>query len=471
MPEDRRKLENFKTAVIVVLFLTTILLLFLVWRTGGTPDSFKLPLLGQKSKASWIPAAEEFIEPDAVIYGYGDGTYTKNTEMTDYLFREAVSAMAEASGRCTIAVSEITEDQYRELLRSYETVRIEFPFPIPFGEFCDRSGIKRQSGFDAAESMEEIFVCSAVDESFFICSGGKYYRFMCDSELYLGKRWVTQKQPEDEILYSAEDLLGVNNTTPVPLAVQSNMAYLQCSPETDNKEDLRVSIAEAVFGEKFEFVRRITDNFGTVTYMYGYGQKTLTSYEDGTFEYRTEQQTGQDAGFYKSLETAIAFVADAGGWGNKEDGLNFLLTGFTAEGGARNKVYNFEFSQLIGGNIRLYSEEGPAIKVQVSAGSVCYFSRDVVKAELKTADLRPAADAVNVIAGNCNLMYKVLSSSILSETSDEAFTYTCESLRTIDRGRIRNGDEIIPGWIISLKDGSRFFFNLYDGSPLGFTRK
>ncbi|MCQ2560691.1 MAG: hypothetical protein MJ186_01440 [Clostridia bacterium] len=469
---ENRKIEHLKTAIIVVLFITTILLLFLVWRTDSRASSFKLSsILGSRGQAVWIPGTDDFIEPDWVIYGYGDGTFTKDREVVPEIYAQAIGAIANASAGTSIAVSEITQEQYEELLRTYESIRICFPFGVPFGEFCDRNGIKKQAGFDQAQRMNEIFVTSAVDESFFIVDGDSCYRFMSDKDLMLAEQWMAAKPENADVLYSAGDILGVSNTTPIPLALLSTMPELKYTPETEAAGDaIRNQIAEAVFGENFEFVRRITDNFGTITYMYGFGQKTLTCSPDGTFVYRTDAASGVDPGFYSSLEKAIAFMANAGGWGDNNHSLEFRLADCSEEGSGRNKVYTFEFAQNAGGS-RILGESGCAMTVQVCAGEVSSFVRSVVNTSAETSELRPAADAVNVIAGNCNLMYNVLQSSILSETKDEAFTYTCANLSRIYTGYIRTEDLLVPGWVITLKDGSEFYFNLYTAAPLGFTRK
>ena len=71
-----KKLEKLKNAVIVVLFLTTILLLNLTWRSEGS-GSFRLPnVLDLISPDVWVPDAEEFMVPERSIYGFGDGTFS-----------------------------------------------------------------------------------------------------------------------------------------------------------------------------------------------------------------------------------------------------------------------------------------------------------------------------------------------------------------------------------------------------------
>ena len=82
--------------------------------------------------------------------------------------------------------------------------------------------------------------------------------------------------------YPASEILGFGRAY-VAVSVESSLSEGSfISEAAERGRDLRTSMAEAVMGENFDFVRRISDGFGNTTYMYGYGQKTFTARADGS---------------------------------------------------------------------------------------------------------------------------------------------------------------------------------------------
>ena len=80
MDERAKKQEKLKNAVIVVLFLTTILLLNVTWRSEGQ-GSFRLSsVLDFISPDVWVPDADEFVTADSAVYGFGDATFSLDRE-------------------------------------------------------------------------------------------------------------------------------------------------------------------------------------------------------------------------------------------------------------------------------------------------------------------------------------------------------------------------------------------------------
>jgi hypothetical protein len=147
-----------------------------------------------------------------------------------------------------------------------------------------------------------------------------------------------------------------------------------------------------------------------------------------------------------------------------------VLSGASQTGAGRTKVYSFEFIQLVDG-VRVYSEDGGAIQARVQGGEICYYRRSVVSAEAAYQKPAQAAEVANVLAGNCHFIHSVASGNVLAESSDEEFSYVAEHFRRAQTGYVRGTDTLQPAWIITMDSGLRFFFDLYDASPLGFTRQ
>ena len=471
MDERSKRLEKLKNAVIVVLFLTTILLLNYTWRSEGT-GSFKLSnVLDLISPDVWVPQPEEFMIPDRTVYGYGDATFSVDRADTKAELDELVSLFRRESGNASFLVNEVTAEQYREMMTEYRTVKVEFSYPVPFVEFCDRCGIDRGSGFDLVGSFDGILLSEAAPESIFVEGGGKCWRFISDSEEDLATPVLSRMTRTEPICYTAGSMFGNENLSLLPLTDRSVLAEAGAKSEAaGDVEKAGREMAEYVFGENFDFVRRITDSFGNVTYMYGYGEKTLTCLASGVFEYKTEAVEGPDPGFFGSLQTAIAFTATHGGWGSDRRNLSFVLYDAKEEGSGRSKVYTFAFAQALNG-VQLLSEDGPAIIVKVSGGEVSYYRRAVVEAAVQTAELQQTADAANVISGNCHLIHSVLGGNVLAASSDAEFSFVAQKFREASAAYIVSEDSLKPAWVITMDGGTKFFFGLYDAVPLGFTRE
>ena len=466
-----KKLEKLKNAVIVVLFLTTILLLNLTWRSEGS-GSFRLPnVLDLISPDVWVPDAEEFMVPERSIYGFGDGTFSVSSWNAPDDLETVLSLIRKESGSASFLINEVTPEQYREMFTGYRTLKVSFSYLIPFGEFCDRCGINRSSSFDQVGSFDSFLLSEAAPESFFVEGGGKCWRFISDSEEDVATPVLSTMIRLDPVCYTAGSMFGNENLSLLPLTDSNVLADSSWRSEAaSDVEKAGREMAESVFGENFDFVRRITDSFGNVTYMYGYGEKTLTCLKEGIFEYKTETAEGPDPGFYQSLQTAIAFTATHGGWGSDRRKLAYVLQSAKETGSGRNKSYTFEFAQVEGG-VLLFAEDGPAITVRVSGSEVDYYRRAVVEANVQTAELRQTADAANVIAGNSHLIHSVLGGNLLAASSDLEFSFVAQKYREASAGYIVSEEALKPVWVITMEGGTKFFFGLYDALPLGFTRK
>ena len=469
MNERAKKTEKLKNAVIVVLFLTTVLLLNLTWRSEGT-GSFRLSnVLDLISPDVWVPDASEFVEADYTVLGFGDATFSRETGRAGADLDAILQAFRTESGNASFLINEVTDQQYREMITGYRCLKVVLSCPVPFGEYCDRNQINRSSVFDQVGTVDALLVSEAAPESIFVEGGGQCWRFISDSETDLASPLLVSLVRSDPIYFTAGSMLGNANLALLPLTSNADLAETSWESEAADVEKAGRTMAESIFGENFDFVRRITDSFGNVTYMYGYGEKTLTCLTEGVFEYKTGTVEGQDPGFYNSLQAAVNFVAARGGWGSDRHAPDYRLCGARESGSGRNRLYTFEFEQMLDG-VSLLSEDGPAIIVKVSGGEVNYYRRAVVAASAQFADEQQAADAANVLAGNCHLIHSVLGGNVLAANSDEEFAFVADRFREAEAAYIVRENALTPAWVITMEGGTKFFFGLYDAVPLGFTR-
>ncbi len=478
MSQDKTtRTEHLKTVILVVLFFTTILLLYLLWSLDSR-GSFRLPDILPQRAATQAPEAESLLVPDRVVYGMGDGSYRQREEETRAVFREGLSALRALCGEPGAAVAEITREQYEEAMLTYRSLSIDYAYGIPYGELCSRWEIPSVTGMEQIGAMSALSFSEASGESVFIAEGeaDKYYRLYGQSgtELF-ASLWEREELESLTACYTVGNILGGGNPSLIPLSAESDLSTLGWKEESEEaSKDLRQALAESLFGENFDFVRRITDSFGNITYMYGYGQKTFTQRVDGVLEYKNETPEAAAGGFFGDLETALAFVAAHGTWGSLDgEEIGFYLSDAQPVSAGKREGHRFQFGAWIDGR-SLYYEDGVPIEIEVLDGQISYYRRDVISVDgnVRRPGLRPAQDPANVIARNYNHIYNVMTGNVLSVNEESAFQYVALAVREIRTGlvRIANDERLQPAWILGMENGQKFYFSLYEAIPIGMTK-
>lgn len=478
MSGSKRFVENLKTVILVVLFIATILLLYLLWsgeNSGKIAISEFLPFSGSKKSTLQY---EEVLVPASIAWGEGDGSFryrTVDLQDSQEYFIEQLRELYQG----TVLVYSITENQFYQAVKENKSSVLQLGIDIPYEDFCRANDISIAGG-EGIAYVESLAISEAANDSMIIFDGLNklYYRLAVEGAEI---RPYEEDAPNGEnanadtmgIYYPADIVLGSSNDALLPIVETSNLSDCRYEPESENAmEELGVSMAEAVFGDTFDFVRRITDDFGTVTYMYGYGQKTLTVNNDGSFAYKAET-SGESGGFYEDLQTALDFVASCGGWENDGiEAINYRLAEVSSSGSGKGISYVFSFAACIKG-YQVHSETGYPIVVGISNGQVSDYYRNTYSLRaFAEGENVTVSDAANVIASNAGHMYKVMNNDALSPNTDEAFAYVANIIVSMKMGYYKydSGNSIVPCWIVTMDDGTRFFFDLYEGVPLGFVR-
>ena len=472
------RIERAKTILLVVLFLTTILLLYLLW-SPETQSHFTLPgILSQREKAE-IPAAESVLLPDQVAYSYGDGSFVLLNKNLQQIFSFAISQLKLLNESNNRLVSEITAEQFREGIEQYKSAFLSFNYGIPFDELCLRYDIRNTAEFDSIGDVYLIAFSEADKESLFIYDENtqKYFRIVSERESTAVDdlfTMITQENPT--VYYRIGSIFGGENDALIPLILTSKLSTIYYKEESaEASESVRRALAESLFGENFDFVRRITDNFGNVTYMYGYGQKTFTSYVNGIWEYKNEVVSGAGGGFFSDLELALSFVATHGTW-DSLDGqkLRFYLADAKEITENKKTGYLFSFGVFIMGE-KVFYESGFPIEIKILDGQVAYYKRNVISVYEEQAFYENsvlAQDPANVIAQNYNYIYNVMTDNALSVNEEKAFEYVADSVASVEAGLacIENDKSLQPAWIIHMDKGSSFYFSLYEARPIGLRK-
>lgn len=486
-------IEKAKNLILVVLFLSTVLLLYFFWG-NMTLDRLKSTT---QPPAGEVPEALSLIKPEQIVINFGSDNYTV-VPPGDVWYNQSgkdsfVKELDRFGSAENVLVEEITYDQYQQVMK-FKSIWAEFNYNIPLPDFCSYFNMNKPQSYDVIETMTGIgYSAAGGGKALFIYDGKnhKYYRLVADSEDSGGAgnaefpALIDSIEAEGyNIYYPISSYLGVENDTLVPLSVEVNLRSFPFRQDAYSYQTEKIStLAEKFFGENFDFVRKITEENGTIIYMYGYGQNVLIVNTDGSIEYK-EEQTGGNAGqsFSGALETAVNFVAAHGSW-KLQEGVK--LTSYlkdVIENPNKEKGYRFTFGMEVNGS-RLYYEKGDPIVVDVTSGQVTYYKRQLIDFDQKdieaieTASPEDAFSAVNLIAQNYQYIYDILLQNggvTATNDPDVMFEKTASLMKAMQIGYVKPSGketmEIRPAWVITVNE-TDVYFDLYTADPIGYSGK
>jgi len=487
-------IENIKNISLVVLFLTTVLLLYFFWGNISF-DGLKSPSVQVTGE---VPKTVDMLRPEQIILNFGADNYTVvppgelwyNDNEKDSFVEELVRfGPAE-----NILVEEITYEKYQQA-KGIESIWASFNYAIPISDFCSNFGLTKPQSYDVIDSVTEIGYSTADrGNSLFIYDGkkGKRYRLLAEDPKNLSNRGNTEfpalidsiEAEGYNIYYPISSYLGIANDTLVPLSVEANIGSFPFLQDIYSYQTEKVkAMAEMFFGGNLDFVREIKEENGTVIYMYGYGQNVLIVNTDGSLEYKETQLDGNhtEQSFSGALETALKFIASHGSWESFEGAKLTPYLKNAVPLPNNEKGYRFTFDMEIDGN-RLYYEKGEPVTVDVISGQVTYYKRhfidfdheDIEAVETYTAE--NAFSAVNLIAQNYRYIHNILlQSGDVKATADQAvmFEEVSSAVNNMQIGYVKlAGEEVTeiqPVWVVTVNN-TEIYFDLYTADPIGYSK-
>ena len=454
--------ENLKSLIIVVLFITTILLLYLVFDEQLNVKFSNLLPFARTEEALNAPDATGVSVPSRVIYSNGSGAFTV-VENREKVFDKSIEYVSEISRQSTMIISDISKDQYDYATTKCEALMMQYSYEIPFKEFCEAYDIKRSSGFSGIDNINDIAFSSAATDSVFFSDieNEKYFRIVFDSQRTWMDAVLNGSSPKGQSVYSMEQVFGIQNNILIPVAVSKKTDNLKIEAEDFSEDsELHQKVAGSIFGENFSFVRKIKSTFGDITYMYGYGAKTLQFDTSGTVIYKVSDiGSGSSRGFFDDLQTAINFIARCGGYEFGDGRPKLVLASVEyLENGER-----FNFLEELEG-MPIGREEGYNISVSVENGQVSYFFRDATLAQSPYTIKEKTVQADAAIASSSIDLYKKYLSGVGAGTEQfdesDAFNYAAENLAAIEMEYKEDDGFLIPSWHLVFNDGSETWIGL-----------
>jgi len=441
--------ETIKSIILVVLFLTTILLLYLLTSQNQKIEFSKLLPFKMEDEEASIKA-EDLVLPNEIIYSNAKGDVVSVAEKEE-LFKNLKEYLYTFSRQGASMVTEITKEQLDEAMLLDQSLEFYFGYSIPFTQLCNAYDVNRTTGYGSIKNVSSILLSDAAKDSVIIIDSknDKYYRIISESTKGWASEVIKEVSLEGDNLYPASQVLGVEKDMYIPVAIKRNVEEVYYLYEEFSEGSFALEdVSEAVFGETISFVRRIKDSFGNLTYMYGYGEKTLSVTADGTLEYKnTALENGESNGFYSDLQTAINFVVNCGGWGSSNSETKLRLSNVEQEGEGKNAIYTFYFVQERDGE-EISGEEKVGMTLTVEKGQVSSYFRKLViaiKSYAEPVDVLQAANAIALVA---------------SDKFNDSYEYTTEQIDSMKTCYRMINHFLIPSWEISFKDGSRTWIGL-----------
>ena len=434
------------------MFLGAILLLYLLWNPASLKNISVRDVIAWNSRQESLELSDVLL-PEAIVYTPGDGRYFVETAAVD----EGYSCAEELIRRCfsgeSVQIDEVIESGYNMMLRSFRTAYLDTNWGLSFSRYLSYLGCYTSTATNNIGSFRQIAFSQADETAIFVAAqDGRYYRIQGNltggsaEELAL----CLSSYRNDDVAYEASTILGGSSDIKLSLSPALSPAEKIVSRDYDEQQ-----IARRLFGSTFDFVRRFSDSFGNISYMYGYGEKSLYLSSDGSLEY--SQSIDEDL---SELEYLTEILEIIGLVGKPEGELRLAL------GQSKGNAESYCFRQYIDGlPVNCPEEYIISCKIENSMLSVSF--SDMYSIEMDAYEEgAEIADPANLIASDCNYMYNILSGSILSANSDEAFSYIIEVLDGAEICYFMDGDRLVPAWKLSAEDYS-FYFNMYTSEPVG----
>jgi len=476
--------------VLVVLFLTTILLLYFIW--GAESDVSVSDIIpSQKESNAEIELSTDQVCPGRCVYTKGDGTF-RIVASCEFYYIRTLNFFKDICEQSTVMASEISKEQYSEALKSHESLVFSYGYSIPFQEFCSFYDIKRTSTFENISAIDEFSLSVAAEDSILVADNknGRYYRLISDQHQESFEAPIAGQN--DLSCYDVSAILGFGSDKLFPISTEFVLSTLKYSAAPEGEDGYGEEIAKYIFGDTFNFVRRIKDSFGNTTYMYGYGQKTLTVSADGRIEYKEEAGSGSSQGFFGDLKTAINFASViVPVRGSMDLKLNSVLClkAVSASGTGKAASYTYTFCQKQPSGYETCGSQMPLIEITVKGGKAVSYKGTYLytRSGGQTAVAAPTADTANILASLSATQEELALLAGRYESLDPVYYMLPDNAAESSAAPGSSGNPgasgssgasgapaaislakgtLIPAWRLTLSDGTTTYYDLFSGAAL-----
>ncbi len=486
--------EKFKTIILVVLFISTVLLAYLYLHGDtftGLGKTVNDRLASTDFSTDEVPSPGNTISPASVSLSFGDGTFDLLCENASVVWNEFLPIYITFSEMKNLMIEEISEDQWNESME-FSSIVFNFAFDVS-NDYFEGQGASNYGQTDYFTSISSIGCSDAGKTAIFVRNEtqDRYFRISADSEFFdldamlssLRSGTTTSGQQlsgseATHLYYPANMLMGSLSRAFLPY--QTNISMKPLYMEIARSEETDRSLAETFFGKGLNFIRKITDNSGTIMYMYGYNQKSLSITPNGNIEY-TDNTTNSETqlNYNDAYKKALEFISSHGAWSSlNQNKLNYTLRKATTGTSGRATIYRFCFKASFD-DFPIFGGDEFDIVIEITGDKVTYYKRNLISMPFvtlsaKTGVIEDNSEIYTLLAENYSDIAAILAEAgsqllLQSSTYGENMEDVIEKLISVLPGYFRTNDEsdhLVPVWVCRF-DSCYVFFDLYSGELLG----
>jgi len=372
--------EKMKTVFLAMLFVLSVFLTHKLWIIIPSGEMFS-PKVDEAVEEE-LNIYAEILSPQSYIYNFGGGYHTIFFTDPNRTWIE-IADMVDAFIEEDFTYETLEKEQWQEA-NEYKSVKLQFSFPIPLELFySDYKEFKLGEEMDAMDSLlipaTERNVLYVADKSKGIYLKLKGKNRYGDIASNIDR---VQSIPHTEY-FKTEDILGIDADILLPINFEEEIPAVDMTAEIEVSDKTQVTaMAGRIFGENFDFIKKIEENDGSVMYISNYGEKVLRIQSDGLLEYTEKLEKQTQAAVpdrLESLNSAVYFVKNNGGWpagAYLSDSISIEKAGM--------KGYKFLFDYKISG-YPVLEEAGQgagSIVVDVYGNSITYYKRKVFREKM-----------------------------------------------------------------------------------------
>ncbi|MGL5439597.1 MAG: hypothetical protein ACRDA4_04325 [Filifactoraceae bacterium] len=293
--------EPLKSLSIILLFISATFL------SGFKFDffaNFKQNVNYQISSINPQEVIHDVIIPSYITVNLGNKGRTVLYNQNPIYYSEAMKILREALESNEV-LTEANVEMYNKQ-KDIKSLEIKFDSSVD-SRLLRRSLFLDKSLIDDIGKINEILIPLVDDNSIYLKVVDKVFRIQLKNRPNIESIDVLSSSNPNKF-YTLKDLYDVDS-----LAITSLEGGVdQVSYETSSKyTDMEVkdSIAERIFGEKYDFISKTTEVDESATYTYNFGQEYLKIKSSGLIEYINEDTGSEsEADFDKSLDVALNFL-------------------------------------------------------------------------------------------------------------------------------------------------------------------
>jgi regulatory protein YycH of two-component signal transduction system YycFG len=370
--------EKIKTIFLATLFVLSVLLTQRLWIIIPSSELFAKEIDNAVEEEFNIYA--EILSPQSYVYNFGGGYHTILFADPNDTWSEVVRMIGDFTEK-GFTYETLSMEQWQDA-NEYKSVKMSFAFPVPLEIFYSNFG-----AWDIGEKLSHIdnLIMPATDgRAIYIADKSKGLYLKLKGEPTVGV--IASKIDEVEALphtdyFRTEDIIGIETDILLPINFEEGVPTAEVATEMDVSDKAQITaMAGRIFGETFDFVKKIEETDGSVFYISSYGEKVLKIQSDGLLEYTEKlEKQGQPltVTLTESLSRSVAFVKNHGGWP-----AGAYLAGSEEIEKSGVKGYRFYFGYKINGYQVLTGEETRAISVDVYGKNVGYYKRHVFREKM-----------------------------------------------------------------------------------------